>query len=217
MNTIAVIFDMDGVIVDTNPYHLTSYQQFLKKYHIEHTEQELIEHMFGKSNSYILQYFFKQELSRADILRYGDEKEALFREIYAHLAEPIAGLLPFIADLKRNGVKTAICTSAPTPNLDLVLQKIPLREQMDSLMSEPDVTQHKPHPEVYLKTSERLGVPPEKCVVFEDSVSGIQAGLAAGMTVVGVTTSHQPHELPPCKAYLNNYEHADFQFIRNLI
>lgn len=218
MSNFAVIFDMDGVIADTNPTHDVAWRKFLDRYHIIPTDEELQNHMYGKHNSYILSYFFKREVISDELVQLQYEKEALFRELYASIAQPISGLLPFLADLKQNGVKTGIATSAPVENLVMMVEKIPvLGEMMESLLSEQDVTQHKPHPEVYLKSAQRLGVIPSQCVVFEDSVSGVKAGLAAGMKVVGVTTSHSSDELPPCNAYINNYEELNYEFVKNLL
>jgi len=218
MTNLAVIFDMDGVIADTNPTHNIAWRKFLDQYAIVPTEEELKNHMYGKHNSYILSYFFKKNVEGAELTQLQFEKEALFRELYTSIAEPISGLLPFLSDLKRNNVKMGIATSAPFENLDMMVERIPLLGQiMESMLSERDVTQHKPNPEVYLKSAKRLGVSPERCVVFEDSVSGVKAGLAAGMKVVGVTTSHGPSELPPCSAYIANYDELNYQFVKQLL
>ena len=218
MSDIAVIFDMDGVIADTNPTHDVAWRKFLDRYQIIPTDEELQNHMYGKHNSYILSYFFKREVIADELIQLQFEKEALFRELYASIAQPISGLLPFLNDLKQNGIKTGIATSAPVENLEMMIGQIPvLGEVMESLLSERDVIQHKPHPEVYLKSAQRLGIAPAQCVVFEDSVSGVKAGLAAGMKVVGVTTSHAAHDLPPCSAYINNYDALNYDFIKNLL
>ncbi len=218
MSGFAVIFDMDGVIADTNPTHNIAWRKFLEKYQIEPTEQELHDHMYGKHNSYILSYFLKKSLSFEEIARLQFEKEALFRELYTSIAQPLPGLLTFLEELKKNGVKTGIATSAPVENLDMMLEQVPyLKEVMESLLSEQDVSKHKPDPEVYLKSAQNLGIAPAQCVVFEDSVSGVKAGLAAGMKVVGVTTTHSSQELPPCSAYVSDYLSLDFAFIQNLM
>ena len=212
----AVIFDMDGVIADTNPTHLVSWKEYLLENNIEATDSDLIVNMFGKSNTYILEYFFKRKMEREEVERRQWEKEGLFRKMYEPIVKPLNGLLIFIDDLKANGVKTGIATSAPVQNLDMMLRKVDLRSKMESLLSWEDVVNHKPAPDVYLQSAKNVGVPIENCVVFEDSTSGIQAGLAAGAKVVGVLTSHQPHELPPCHAYIENYEAVDYAFITNL-
>ncbi|SEM20080.1 haloacid dehalogenase superfamily, subfamily IA, variant 3 with third motif having DD or ED/beta-phosphoglucomutase family hydrolase [bacterium A37T11] len=213
----AVIFDMDGVIADTNPYHSEAFKQFFDKYHVPYTMAEFADHMYGKHNSYIMKYFFKKDLSPEEIRSLEEEKERLFRKIYALVAKPIDGLMPFIKELRQIGFKTAIATSAPKANLDLIVEKLDLRDKMDSLLSSEDVTKHKPDPEVYLNTASALGVDPGQCVVFEDSFSGVSAGLNAGMKVVGVLTSHNKEELPPCQLYIKDFREITAQDIERLL
>ena len=217
MQNFAVIFDMDGVIVDTNPYHLIAWREFLKRYNIEVTDESLRKNMFGSFNSTILKFYFERELSPEEIAALGFEKEALFREIYEAEAVPMNGLMPFLEDLKKHGVKTGIATSAPFENLELTLRKIPLADKMESMLSERDVLRHKPNPDVYLKSAENLGMPPERCIVFEDSVSGVKAGLAAGAKVVGVLSTYTKEELPPCDAYIIDYQGLTIDFVKNLM
>ena len=217
MNTIAVVFDMDGVIVDTNPFHLITYRAFWNKYGVFPTDPNLALNLYGKTNRYILEHFFGRELSKEEVLKYEDEKESLFREVYEPHVQPIAGLMTFLADLKKNNVATGIATSAPRPNLDLILGKIPLATIMESMLSSEDVPLHKPNPLVYTKSMENLGVNPNRTVIFEDSSAGVLAGRASGAKVVGVLTSHQPHELPPCDAYIKDYQDFNFQNILDLL
>ncbi len=218
MLQLAVIFDMDGVIADTNPTHDVAWRKFLTRYEIIPTDDDLQNHMYGKHNSYILNYFLKREIMADELLRLQFEKEALFRELYTDIAQPLPGLLAFLGELHQNGVKLGIATSAPVENLEMMVGQIPfLNEVMGSMLSEKDVSHHKPHPEVYLKSAARLGIDPSQCIVFEDSVSGVNAGLAAGMKVVGVTTSHAAQDLPPCSAYINDYLGLSYEFIQQIM
>jgi HAD superfamily hydrolase (TIGR01509 family) len=212
----AVIFDMDGVICDTNPHHSLAWKAFLKKFEIDATEDEFIAHMYGKSNSYILKHFLKRDVIGDEFIAMEYEKEALFRELYEPEVIPIAGLLEFIADLKANGVKTGVATSAPVENLQLILSKLPLAAQMESLLSSADVIHHKPNPEVYLKSAANLGISPESCVVFEDSHSGVSAGKAAGAKVIGVLSTYRKEELPVCHDYIVNYKEMSYQKIKSM-
>lgn len=212
----AVIFDMDGVICDTNPHHSLAWKAFLKKFEIDATEDEFIAHMYGKSNSYILKYFLKRDVIGDEFIAMEFEKEALFRQLYEPEIVPIDGLLEFIDNLKANGIKTGIATSAPVENLKLILSKLPLADKMQSLLSSSDVIHHKPHPEVYLKSAANLGILPENCVVFEDSHSGVSAGKAAGAKVVGVLSTYKKEELPVCDDYIVNYVGMNYQKIKSL-
>lgn len=213
---IAVIFDMDGVICHTNPYHSLAFREFFAARNLAPTDEEFAEHMFGKSNSYILSHFFKRPVAGAELLEMEQEKEGLFRKIYEPYIEPITGIVEFMSDLKQHGVKLGVATSAPYANLELILSKIDIREKLGSILASEDVKKHKPDPEVYLKSAANLGVNPDQCLVFEDSFSGISAALNAGMRVVGVLSSHTKEELPPCNLYIDDYTDLSYQKIIQL-
>lgn len=213
---IAVIFDMDGVICHTNPYHSQAFRAFFKKRNLNPTDEEFAAHMFGKSNSYILSHFLERPIEGEELLALEDEKESLFRQIYEPHIDPIAGIVPFIENLKRNGVLLGVATSAPLANLELILSKVPVKAHFGSMLASEDVTRHKPDPEVYLSSARNLGLSPEQCVVFEDSFSGVTAAVQAGMRVVGVLTSHTQDELPPCHLYMKDYEALTFESIQAL-
>jgi len=213
-NGYAVIFDMDGVICHTNPYHVKAFEVFFAKYGISYTQRELEEHMYGKHNSYIMRYFFKRPIGGAELAALDEEKEALFREIYRDKVEAIPGYAGFLHAIRSAGFKTAVATSAPRANLDLIVDTLDIRNGMDSLLSCEDVAQYKPHPEVYLKTAQNTGIPPARCLVFEDSFSGVTAALNAGMKVVGVLSSHTKDQLPPCSRYIRDYSEIDVNLIR---
>ena len=213
---IAVIFDMDGVICHTNPYHSIAFREFFSVRDLAPSDEDFAQHMFGKSNSYILSHFLKRPIEGAELLQMEEEKEGLFRKIYEPHVAPITGIVEFISDLKSNAVKIGVATSAPRANLDLIFSKVDLREKLGSIMASEDVKKHKPDPEVYLTSALNLGVSPAQCIVFEDSFSGVTAALNAGMSVVGVLTSHTKEELPPCNLYINDYSEMSFQTIKNL-
>ncbi|NBA85909.1 HAD-IA family hydrolase [Emticicia sp. CRIBPO] len=217
MNKYAVIFDMDGVICHTNPYHTIAFERFFEKRGLNPTHEEYAEHMFGKSNSYILSHFLKRKVEGEEFLALEFEKEALFREIYADHISPIDDFPAFLDSLKTAGLKTGVATSAPRANLDLIMNFLKFEPKMESIMASENVTKHKPDPQVYLKSAENLGVDPANCMVFEDSVSGITAGLNAGMRVIGVLSSHKKEELPPCHLYIDNYLHLTSQTILDIL
>jgi beta-phosphoglucomutase len=214
---LAVIFDMDGVICHTNPYHSLAFREFFSTRELHPTDEEFAAHMFGKSNSYIMSYFLKRKIEGAELLALEDEKEGLFRKIYEPHVDPILGIVPFITDLSDNQVKLGVATSAPRANLDLILSKVPIEGLFGSIMASEDVTKHKPDPEVYLSSAKNLAVDPSQCLVFEDSFSGISAALNANMKVVGVLTSHTKEELPPCDLYIDNYKNMSFKEIVKLL
>lgn len=217
MSQQCVIFDMDGVICHTNPHHVVAFEAFFDKYQIPYTQEEFEEHMYGKHNGYIMTHFFKRSVAGEELAKLEFEKEAMFREIYKDKVETIPHYLKFLEELKSRGFKTAVATSAPRANLDLIITTLQIKDKMDSLLSSEDVTHHKPDPEVYLKSAERVGVSAADCVVFEDSFSGASAAINAGMKVVGVLSTHTKEQLPPCDFYINDYSEINVEKILALL
>lgn len=212
----AVIFDMDGVICHTNPYHSKAFKIFFEKRNVFPSEEEFAQHMYGKNNSYILSHFLGRKIEGQELLELEDEKEGLFREIYQHHIDPIPGFLEFLTMLKSNNFKTGVATSAPLLNLELIAGKLNLYPHFESTFASEHVNKHKPDPEVYLKSASKLEVAPDRCVVFEDSFSGVMAAKNAGMKVVGVLSSHGKEDLPTCDLYIEDYSKLSFEAIHSL-
>jgi HAD superfamily hydrolase (TIGR01509 family) len=213
----AVIFDMDGVICHTNPYHSLAFKEFFAKRNMYPTEDEFALHMYGKSNSYIMSHFFGRPISGNELLELEDEKESLFREIYKDKIDPITGFMEFFHLLKANQFLTGVATSAPYANMELIAGTLSLFDHMESVLASEDVTKHKPDPQVYLKSSANLQVEPDFCVVFEDSFSGVTAAKNSGMKVVGVLSSHSKEELPVCDLYIQDFREVDVEKVLGLI
>lgn len=213
----AVIFDMDGVIVHTNPYHAQAFSAFFKKYALTFDEADFAEHMYGKHNSYIMSHFFGRTIIGEELKHLEEEKEALFREIYKDRVKAIAGFENFLDQLIKADLSCGVATSAPRANLDLIAEPLHLRKYMKSLLASEDVLQHKPNPEVYLKSAKNLGVPPTNCLVFEDSFSGVTAAKNAGARVVGVLSSHSKSELPTCNHYIYDYHEITTEIVWDIL
>jgi HAD superfamily hydrolase (TIGR01509 family) len=212
----AVIFDMDGVICHTNPYHSIAFQQFFAKRNLFPTDEEFKLHMYGKNNGYILSHFLGRKIENEELATLEFEKESLFREIYQSEVDTIAGYLAFLERLGSSKLLIGVATSAPRANMDLILDTLDIRSAMGSLLAAEDVSKHKPDPEVYLKTASNLEVDPARCLVFEDSFSGVSAALNAGMKVVGVLSSHTIGELPVCDLYINDYSQLNIAQVQQL-
>jgi beta-phosphoglucomutase family hydrolase len=205
MNKIAAIFDMDGVIVDSNPHHKISLDQFFEKYGLSVTEEELHEKLYGRRNQEWIPLIFNKALTEEEIEAYAYEKEALFREIYQYDIVALAGLENFLKLLQEADIPCAVGTSAPVENADFVLEKTGLGKYFKAVLHSKHVSIGKPHPDIYLKAAETLGFAPENCVVFEDSLPGVEAGLRAGTKVVGVATTHSAQELNSTHLVINDF------------
>jgi beta-phosphoglucomutase-like phosphatase (HAD superfamily) len=119
----AIIFDMDGVICHTNPYHSKAFKIFFQKRNLFPTEEEFMLHMYGKNNGYILSHFLGRKIEGQELAELEFEKESLFREIYKTEVEPISGFLDFFHTVRAAGFKTGVATSAPFANMELIAGK----------------------------------------------------------------------------------------------
>ena len=192
---LALIFDMDGVIVDSNPLHRESWRAYNLRFGIE-TDEAMQERMYGKRNDEIIRDFFGSSLTDEQVAAHGAAKERLFREMMApRLQESLVpGFTGFVQD--RNGAPAGVGTNAGRANVDFVLDgvsigNIPLRNCFGAVVDGGQVGRPKPYPDIYLRVAELLGVDPRNCVVFEDSHSGIEAARAAGTRVVGLRTTYK--------------------------
>jgi beta-phosphoglucomutase len=192
----AAIFDMDGVVVDNHQYHYQAWSEFCHKHHYPLTEEIYRDKFNGKTNKDLFCMIFG-EISPSQIAQYAAEKEGLYRQLYfPHLA-PLKGLLDFLEYLKAQHIKLALGTSAPTENVDFVLDNLRLRQYFEVVVDGTQVERGKPDPQVYQMCVYKLGLEPQQCVVFEDSLAGLESGERAGCRIVAVATSHQAYELKP--------------------
>ncbi|MDH4090438.1 MAG: HAD family phosphatase [Cyclobacteriaceae bacterium] len=200
----AFIFDMDGVLVDSNPTHKIALQQFCKQHGYTLTEQQLREKIYGRTNrDWLLNLF--GDLSDETIRHYADEKESLFRALY-HDIKPVEGLISFLEKIKTQGIPCCIATSAPRANVDFTLLHTGIGGYFSVILDDSFVSQGKPDPEIYLKSAAALGREPAQCVVIEDSLSGVEAARRAGCKVVGITTTHTAVELAEADLIITNFE-----------
>jgi beta-phosphoglucomutase len=199
---------MDGVIVDSNPFHKIALKQFCSKHGRHLTEDELREKIYGRRNQDWLTNVFGS-LEPGKLKAYADEKEALFREVYENDIKPLDGLRAFLKGLHDNGIARAIATSAPRANVDFTLSKTGIGNYFNTILDDSFVENGKPHPEVYLKAAEALNFEPAQCVVFEDSLAGVEAARKAGCKVVGITTTHRADELKDTDLTIDNFTGCD--------
>lgn len=191
---VGFIFDMDGVIIDSNPFHKIALKQFCQKYGHDLSEEQLREKIYGRTNKDWIANVFGQ-IDEAKLRSYADEKEALFRKLYEHDIHVLNGLISFLEAMDRLGIPRAIATSAPRANVDFTLGRTGIEKYFPVILDDSFVSKGKPDPEIYLKAVAALKLAPGNCVVFEDSLSGVAAGKAAGCKVVGITTTHSIEEL----------------------
>lgn len=188
------IFDMDGVVVDNHEYHFKAWMEFARKYRFPLDEKIYRDKFNGKKNDELFKMIFGK-ISEDEIYQYAHEKESLYQKLYEKEMKPLKGLVDFLEFLNAHKFKVALGTSAPTENVDFVLNKLFLRKYFHVIVDGPEVLKGKPDPEVYFKCALKLDLPPKNCVVFEDSLAGLESGRRAGCEIIGVATSHKASEL----------------------
>jgi beta-phosphoglucomutase len=191
---IAVIFDLDGVLVDTGLFHKQSWYDLAEREGFQMTDR-IFYATFGMQNYQIIPMLVGGELPSEEIDRMSDWKERRYRELIAGKLQLLPGVKMLIDDLKNNGFLLAVGTSAPKENLDFMLDNTSLHNSFDACVTGEEVTNGKPAPETFLKAAQKLAVAASNCVVVEDAIHGVQAGKAARMAVVAVTTTRTKAEL----------------------
>lgn len=190
---LALILDMDGVIVDSNPVHREVWAAYNRRFGIE-TDEAMQRRMYGRRNDDIVRDFFGGHLTLEEVRAHGAAKERLFRQTIGPVLNEalVPGLREFLERHRHQPV--GLATNAEPENVEFLLDTARLRPYFRAVVDGHQVARPKPYPDIYLRAAELLGAAPQDCVVFEDSFTGIQAARAAGMAVVGVGTTHD--ELP---------------------
>ncbi|GAB3882577.1 HAD family hydrolase [Spirosoma agri] len=217
--TFAVLFDMDGVLVDNTDFHINAWIKFAQDKGFPLTRDQYVENINGRVSADAMAYVFKRPIEPGELIVLTEEKEAIYRELYRPYLQPAPGLMAFLDALKAQHVRLAVGTSAPMSNVHFTLDGLLLRSYFDAIVDASMVRHGKPDPEIYLKAAEKVGVEPARCVVFEDAFAGIQAGLRAGMAVVAVATTHTREELADSGASLiiDNFDGLTVDTIRDLV
>jgi beta-phosphoglucomutase len=201
----AVIFDMDGTMFDTVPWHKKSYEILFKRLKMPFSDEYYKKHIVGHKNSEIFPIIFvNKNLDEINKLIY--EKEAIFREIYKSNVHEVNGLTNLVNILKKKGLLVAIATTAPQENRELFFNSLKFSKTIFSvIVGDEEILHGKPNPEIYLKTAKRLNVEPKKCMVFEDSASGVKAAKSAGMMVIAIATNKMPETLKEADYIVNDF------------
>ncbi len=212
----AVIFDLDGTLIDNNAYHIKAFKAFYDKIGKPFTIEEYKQHINGRVNREIFDYVFNTTLSPEQSEAYTNEKEGLYRELYAAHIKPIDGLIDFLEALEQAKIPKAIATSGVIPNINFMFEHIPIRNYFHSVIDSTQITIGKPHPEIFLKAALSVNAVPSECIAFEDSVAGIKSAKAAGMKVVVLTTTHTADEMKGADLVIKDYTEISLTKLREL-
>ena len=188
MSKKAYIFDMDGVLANNCSYHVQAWREFSRRHGKELTEEQILAWM-GAANRVYMERLLGRPVDDDELAALENEKESLYRELYApHLQLP-EGLRAFLDRAHADGIPCGVATGAPQQNIDFLLDGLDLRHDFRCVVDPTQYTRSKPAPDCFLRAAALLGVAPANCTVFEDAVGGIQAAHAAGMRAVAITAT----------------------------
>lgn len=190
----AILFDLDGTMVDNMRHHIDAWIEIGKKLGRDLTPEYIQREFSGRKNEELFPAIAGRPLDMVEIVRLSEEKEARYRELYAPHVRLVEGLDSLLHRLAERRVSVGIATAAPRKNRDFVLFGTGLAARIPVVVGAEQVKRGKPAPDLFLEAARQLGSEPSATLVFEDAVLGVEAGLAAGMSVCGVTTS-EPSEV----------------------
>jgi beta-phosphoglucomutase family hydrolase len=185
----ALIFDMDGTIVDNMAFHTQSWVTFFERRGRAIDADEFFRTTAGRQGKEIIRSHMGEDLGDDEVAVLNHEKEAVYRELYAPHLKAVDGFEDLIADARSQGIALAVGTAAPPANVEFTLDGLDLRRHFETVVGATDVARGKPHPDVFLEAAKRCGAAPGNCIVFEDAPLGVEAARRAGMRVVVITTT----------------------------
>lgn len=213
---VAVIWDMDGVIADTAPYHLKAWQEAFHKRGVKFTEEDF-KRNFGQRNDTIIQSTLGQGTPQSEVEAIITEKESDFRKSVRHKVKPLPGAINLIKSLSEHGFKVALASSAPAANIQLITASLGIKGFFQAIITGTDVTEGKPSPQGFLLAAQRLGVEPENCIVIEDAVAGVAAAKRAGMHCLAVTNTHPRASLSEADIIVDSLETVNVYDLERLV
>jgi beta-phosphoglucomutase family hydrolase len=216
----AFIFDMDGTLVDNALFHTRAWRQFLAELGIEISLEQFHRQTSGRTNEQILHQFLGDDLPGTILAEYAERKESLYRALYSPHLCLVHGLHRFLAQAWHMGIPMAVATAADQRNIEFVMTGLDIKPYFRAIIGAEEVTQGKPHPEMFLTAAKRLDTPPEQCLVFEDSLHGIEAARRAGMKAIAVATTLKPcefHGMPHILQVIENFDSSRPEIIQEIL
>ena len=218
--TKALIFDMDGTMVDSMPHHASSWLTFAQKHGIDLSLDEMMRRTTGRNGLECVRVLLDQpDLDESLAWTMVHEKETLYREIFGPIFKEVAGFKQFATLARSRGLKIGVGTAGDIHNVEFALKHLQMQPAPDAIARGDEGLTGKPTPAIFLEAAKRINMPAEHCIVFEDAPFGIEAARRAGMRAVAICTGHTAEELagPHVMAAVANYhELLNSNFLENL-
>ena len=212
---IGLIFDLDGVIVDNHIYHFNAWKVVAENYDLNFNEEDYLNNINGKTIGEFVR-FLQNDASEQEVRKIGREKEIGYRRLYQPYLTPTKGLLSFLSQAHELNIPMCIGTSACKENVDFTINGLGIGHYFNSIVDDRSVNKGKPHPEIHQKCAYSIGLLNEQCLVFEDALSGIEAGKAAGSKVVALATAHKKSALN-ADLIINDFSEINIQTLFDIL
>src|SRR4030042_3777701 len=211
----AVLWDMDGVIADTADCHYSGWRDVFKERGVEFSKADFMRH-FGQRHDTIINFVLGNKLSAEEVDAITKQKQSLYRQRVSQNVIPLPGAIKLIKSLNKNGIKTAIASSAVSKNIDVILNGLGIEDSFQAIAFGTEVAEGKPSPQIFQLAAKRLDIKPANCVVIEDAIAGVAAAKRAGMKCVAVTNSHPVTSLKNADLIVDTLEKVDISVLSSL-
>jgi beta-phosphoglucomutase-like phosphatase (HAD superfamily) len=218
-DTAGLIFDMDGTMIDSMPWHAKSWVEFTRRHGVPMELPELMRRTTGRTGAECMREVFGRALSADETLALIHEKEAIYRELFTPVFAEVGGFKRFAADAMTRGLKVGVGTAGDRHNIAFAFSHLGMAPAPHAVVGGDEGLPGKPEPAIFLEAARRMDVEPAHCIVFEDAPFGIEAARRAGMRAVAVCTSHSAVELagPHVVAQVRDFhELLQSNFLENL-
>jgi len=209
-----IIFDMDGTIVDSLPYHYKAWKIFFRENKVENFSEKLKEYKGGGTLD-LMTAVYGDKYSRNELKIMTDDKEIIFRQIYKNNVEPIKGFMKMFEFIKSKKILVGLASNAIRKNVKMILNELKIYEEFDSIICGDEVKKGKPNPEMFDETVNRFKLKKKECLIFEDSVEGVSAAVNSKVDVIGITSSTSREVLIDrgCKLTMDDYLNFDISTV----
>ena len=219
VNVGALIFDMDGTMIDSMPYHAKSWVEFARNHRIDIDVADLLRRTTGSTGAECMVELFQRSFTPQALASLIAEKEGIYRDLFAPEFREVAGFKVFSALAVAQGLKFGVGTAGDRHNIEFAFRHLKMGLKPDAVVGGDEGFPGKPEPAIFLEVARRIAVPPNNCVVFEDAPFGIEAAKRAGMRAVAILSSHSAQELagPHVIATVRNFDELiELNFLERL-